>query len=269
MMSQKPYLIAVDLDGTLLTDAEKKITPRTKTALQKVMEQGHKVVIATGRPYRASRQYYSELQLNTPIVNFNGAFVHHPLEPKWGLFHFPLDHGTAKRIIEASIDFNVQNIMVEVIDDVYLHKHDAMIVNTFFDPTTSVQVLPERLHTDPTCVLIQPYDRQVESLRQMLEREHAEVVEHRKWGAPWNVIEVVRKGLSKAVGLERICATYDIPAERVIAFGDEDNDLEMLEFAGIGVAMGNAITPLKEVANEITLSNEEEGIAHFLEKHFL
>lgn len=268
-MSKTPYLIAVDLDGTLLTDAEKKITPRTRAALQKVMELGHKVVIATGRPYRASKQYYQELKLNTPIVNFNGAFIHNPSDSKWGLFHFPLDQGTAKRIIEASLQFNVQNIMVEVIDDVYLHKRDEAIIGTFFDPTTTVQLLPEQLHTDPTSVLIHPYDEQVEDLRNMLEREHAEVVEHRKWGAPWNVIEVIRKGLSKALGLERICSTYQIPAERVIAFGDEDNDLEMIEFAGTGVAMGNAIPELKEVANEITLSNEEEGIAHFLEKTFL
>ncbi len=88
-------------------------------------------------------------------------------------------------------------------------------------------------------------------------------------GCPWNIIEIVRSGLSKAVGLERVCASFDIPAKNVIAFGDEDNDIEMLQFAGTGVAMSNAIPQLKEVANTITLSNEEDGIAHFLEKHVL
>jgi hydroxymethylpyrimidine pyrophosphatase-like HAD family hydrolase len=95
------------------------------------------------------------------------------------------------------------------------------------------------------------------------------VIEHRKWGAPWNIIEVVKSGLSKAVGLEIICKSFGILAENVIAFGDEDNDFEMIEFAGTGVAMANAIPQLKEIANKITLSNEEDGIAYFLEKNVL
>ncbi len=72
--------------------------------------------------------------------------------------------------------------------------------------------------------------------------------------------------MSKAVGLQRIAAHYNIPQENIIAFGDEDNDYEMIDYAGTGVAMGNAIDGLKGKANEVTLSNEEDGIAVFLEK---
>ena len=77
------HLIVLDLDGTLLTD-QKTISKRTKNTLLKAKENGHEVMIATGRPYRASEVYYKELSLSTPIVNFNGAFVHHPLDNKWG-----------------------------------------------------------------------------------------------------------------------------------------------------------------------------------------
>lgn len=267
-MTTKPYLIAVDLDGTLLTD-KKTISDRTKQALQQAIKQGHKVVISTGRPFRSSESYYRELALDTPIVNFNGALIHHPLDSDWGVIHSPLKLNVAKEIIHTCTDFGVQNIMVEVMDEVYLRKHDELIIDTFIAPTADVTLLPDNFHTDPTSLLIHPYDYNVDKLRQFLNEHHAEVIDHRKWGAPWNVIEIIRKGLSKAVGLEKVCSSFNIPAERVIAFGDEDNDFEMIEFAGVGVAMGNAITELKERANTITLTNEEDGIAHFLEKNLL
>lgn len=82
------------------------------------------------------------------------------------------------------------------------------------------------------------------------------------------MIELIKSGINKAVGLEKITDYYGIPPERVIAFGDEDNDLEMLEFAGCGVAMGNGIEGVKSVANKVTKSNEEDGIAVFLKDYF-
>jgi Cof subfamily protein (haloacid dehalogenase superfamily) len=268
MMTTQHLLIAIDLDGTVLTD-DKTISQRTKKALKQAMKQGHKVVISTGRPFRSAQPYYQELSLDTPIVNFNGALVHHPLHADWGVFHTPLDMQVAQEVILTSEEFGVRNIMVEVMDEVYLREHDEVIMNTFFDPNLDVNILPSLFHTDPTSVLIHPFEHNVDQLRAHLHEAHAEVIEHRKWGAPWNIIEIVRSGLSKAVGLERICASYGIPSSRVIAFGDEDNDLEMLQFAGRGIAMGNAIPELKEVSNAITLSNQEDGIAVYLEKYVL
>ena len=78
-MTEK-HLIALDLDGTLLRN-DKTISSRTKETLLTLKQQGHHVMIATGRPFRSSVQYYQELGLQTPIVNFNGAFVHHPQYP--------------------------------------------------------------------------------------------------------------------------------------------------------------------------------------------
>ncbi|MFC7371777.1 Cof-type HAD-IIB family hydrolase [Fictibacillus iocasae] len=262
---KKPYLIALDLDGTLLKD-NKTISRKTKELLFLAMQQGHHVCISTGRPYRSSSMYYKELGLRSPIVNFNGAFVHHPHDVSFGIHHSPLELETAKRIIRTCEEFNVKNIMAEVIDDVYLKDHDEVIVSTFIMDQNPPQTgnLHHILNEDPTALLIHPEDHHIGELRDHLEKMHAEVIDHRIWAAPWNIIEIVRTGMNKAVGLKKVADYYNVPRDRVIAFGDEDNDLEMIEYAGHGVAMGNAIPELKQLSNAVTETNERDGIALYL-----
>jgi 5-amino-6-(5-phospho-D-ribitylamino)uracil phosphatase len=263
----KPYLIALDLDGTLLTD-EKTISSYTKKIIQKAKEAGHYVMIATGRPFRASVMYYEELQLNTPIVNFNGAFVHHPKDDRWGMYHTPLELNTVKEIIEVGQAYQVKNIMAEIMDDVFFHYHDEKLLDIFSFGNPKIQTgdLRQILPSDPTCLLIHSDENQVEKIRNHLSVVHADLIDHRRWGAPWHVIEIVKSGINKAVGLKKVADYYQIPPERIIAFGDEDNDLEMIEFAGYGIAMGNAIPQLKNIAKDVTKSNEEDGVALYLEQ---
>ncbi|SDH75719.1 hypothetical protein SAMN04487975_107179 [Planococcus glaciei] len=261
----KQHLIVLDLDGTLLTD-QKVISEKTKQTLKHALEAGHQVMIATGRPYRSSEPYYKELGLTTPIVNFNGAFVHHPLNNNWGVHHTPISLDVVHEVVESMHDFNFHNIVAEVLDDVYVHHHDEKLMDIFRfgDPSITAGDLRNYLKVDPTSLLIHaPYEK-VGLIHDHLNEVHAEVIDHRRWGAPWHVIEIVKSGLNKAVGLDRVSKSLGISRENIIAFGDEDNDLEMIEFAGVGVAMGNAIDPLKSIANEITLTNNEDGIAELL-----
>ncbi|WP_407272399.1 Cof-type HAD-IIB family hydrolase [Radiobacillus sp. PE A8.2] len=268
-MENKRHLIALDLDGTLLTD-KKVISDHTKKTVLKAKEQGHIVVIATGRPHRASINYYKELGLDTPMVNFNGALIHHPIDKKWDALHTPLPKRTALKIVQTCYDLNVHNVLAEVKDDIYLDQYDEELMDIFGaneQNKITIGSLKNELQEDPTSILIHPREDHIQQLRDRLDDEHAEVIEHRKWGAPWNVIEIVRKGLSKAVGLQKIAHYYHIPQDRIIAFGDEDNDLEMIDYAGVGVAMNNAIEELKAVAKHVTKSNEEDGIGKFLEEY--
>ena len=261
------HLIVLDLDGTLLTD-EKVISPNTKKVLLQAKEAGHEVMIATGRPYRSSEMYYKELELQTPIVNFNGAFVHHPRNTSWETIHRPIDLKVVKEVVEAVQEYSIKNMLAEVLDEVYLHRHDEKMISAFAlgNPNITTGDLRTYLKTDPTSLLIHPEQDYIERIRTHLKDVHAEVIDHRRWGAPWDVIEIVRHGLNKAVGLSHVSNYLNIPKERIIAFGDEDNDLEMIEYAGIGVAMGNAIKPLQNIANEITSSNNADGIAEFLKE---
>lgn len=263
-MAEK-HLIALDLDGTLLKD-DKTISKKTKDVIQKAREQGHIVMIATGRPFRSSEMYYREMNLDTPIVNFNGAFTHHPKDPNWGIYHSPLEVKIAKDIVEACSSFQFHNIIAEVIDDVYIHYHDEKLLDIFSlgNPNITTGDIRNFLKASPTSMLIHTDEEHVKTIRDHLSAVHAEVIDHRSWAAPFHVIEIVKTGLNKAVGLKRAADYFQIPSERIIAFGDEDNDLEMLDYAGFGVAMGNAIDLVKTTANESTLTNEEDGVGVYL-----
>lgn len=269
-MSRERHLIALDLDGTLL-NSDHKISKKNKQAIFQAINKGHIVVIATGRPSRASMQYYQQLQLKTPMVNFNGALVHHPTNSRWKSSHTPMQQRIALKIVDACYELEVPNIMAEVQDDVFLDQYDEKIIHFFQaleaeEQQTKVTIgsLRKKLADDPTSLLIAPTEEQVDILQEELNNSHAEFIEHRNWAAPWNIIEIVRKGIHKAVGLKKIADYFGIPKERIIAFGDEDNDLEMIEYAGVGVAMDNAIDELKNIAKHITDSNEESGVGNFL-----
>lgn len=261
------HLIVLDLDGTLLND-EQKITDTTKNVLMQAKEAGHQVMIATGRPFRASSIYYDELQLNTPIINFNGAYIHHPKNKSWEAIHSPINMNVVLDVVDSVNKFQYENLIAEVMDDVYIHVEDEAMLNFFKmgDPRVTMGNLKVNLPEDPTSLLIHADEKNVPIIRKHLQEVHAELIEHRRWGAPFNIIEVVRKGLNKAVGVAAVSKYLNIPRERIIAFGDEDNDLEMIDYAGIGVAMANGIKELKSIANEITSSNNEDGIAIFLKE---
>ncbi|MGN7477085.1 Cof-type HAD-IIB family hydrolase [Solibacillus silvestris] len=260
------HLIVLDLDGTLLTD-DKTISSLTKETLFKAKQAGHQVMIATGRPYRASQLYYNELNLTTPIVNFNGALIHHPKNPMWQSIHTTVNLSVVHDVVESVHKYEYDNLIAEVMDDVYLHREDEGMLQMLHmgSPNILTGDLTRTLLQNPTSLLIQADDVNTPIIRQHLQDVHAELIEHRRWGAPFPIIEIVHKGLSKAVGIDHIAKEMGIPRERIIAFGDEDNDLEMIEYAGVGVAMSNGIDDLKGIANEITLSNNEDGIAKFLQ----
>lgn len=265
------YLIAIDLDGTLLTD-DKRISTYTKLTIQKLINQGHYVVIATGRSNRMSILYYDELGLKTPLINSNGAFIHHPSDHSWGIYHNPLDLKTAKDIVEISYALDAKNLLAAIEDNVIVDRFDKHIVN-FYEAgsdsgTLMIGPVKEKLKQEPTLMLIYPDENKLDELTKYLDEVHAQSVDHRNWGAPFHIIEVMNKSMNKAVAVKKVAEYYQVPRERIIAFGDEKNDMHMIEYAGIGVAMENAVEELKNVADHITKSNEEDGVGVFLADYF-
>ncbi|MEI3604915.1 Cof-type HAD-IIB family hydrolase [Pseudogracilibacillus sp. SE30717A] len=265
------HLIAIDLDGTLLTD-DKKIAAPSKLMIKRLMDEGHIVVIATGRSNQMSILYYNELELVTPLINSNGAYLHHPRNKSWGKYHTPLEHKTAIEIVKACYELNSNNVLATVYDHIYLDQFDENIVN-FYGPNKQKEAfiigrLIEKLTENPTLMMLYPNKNEVQTLTDHLNDLHAEVVDHWNWGAPYHIIEVMNKRMNKAEAVKKIAEEYGIPKERIIAFGDGPNDLDLIDYAGVGVAMENAIDELKSVANFITETNEQHGVASFLANYF-
>ncbi|BCJ86995.1 Cof-type HAD-IIB family hydrolase [Effusibacillus dendaii] len=262
-------LIAIDLDGTMLTN-EKKILDSTKTILKKVTDLGHEVVIATGRPPRSSRPYHEELGLTSLMINFNGALIHNPFTRK-SEFHFPMDRQIALEILHQCQVFEVENVLVEVEDRYYAKKVDALL--RFFGdgtPPTGLGEIETFLIDHPTSMMVHSSEEVITALRARINKQFHGMVAHRYWSAePFHVIEITKAGISKATGLMTLASVLGFERQDVIAFGDEGNDLEMIKWAGVGVAMGNANPILKEVADQIADTNENDGIARMLEKLLL
>lgn len=270
-ISKHKHLIAIDLDGTLLKD-DKTISEKSKQVLKAVIDQGHIVIIATGRQNRMSIYYYKELGLTTPMINANGAHIHHPGQSNWGEIHHPIDKKTALDVIDLSYQMKTDNIIATVQDKIYLDKHNDDIIQFLDrgknDGALHIGSVLNTLKTDPTLLMIYPDLETLDILTKEFDNLHTEVVTYRSWGQPLQIIEVMSRGVNKASAVKQVAESFGIAKSETIAFGDETNDLEMIEYAGIGVAMENATDELKVLANHVTDSNEADGVANFLVGYF-
>lgn len=262
----KYKLIALDLDGTL-KNSENKITPKTKKALIKVQELGMKIVLASGRPTPGLRHEAKELKLDKYggyILSFNGARV---VDVKTGetVYEQTLTVEEAKEVYDRSKKYQLScmtykdNVIItEDIDDKYVcieaqindieKQKVSSFVDCLKDPIHKVLLTGEPDYVgDIEAEFKMPFGNRLSIYR----------------SAPF-FIEVMAKGIDKAASLDRLAKSLGIQQTEVIAFGDGYNDLSMIEYAGLGVAMDNAVDGVKEKANMITKSHNDDGIAYTL-----
>ncbi|KEI53595.1 haloacid dehalogenase [Enterococcus faecium UC8668] len=261
-------LIAIDLDGTTLNQ-DSMITSKTKETLKKAINAGHHVSIATGRPFRMSHQFYQQLELTTPMVNFNGALVHIPNQHWDGERETLINREIAFEILSQKKQLNLDFIAAENRDTFFIDSFDFFDEKIFASsrPGEKNLLSPKNLTTNPTSLLVRTDKRFAEAVSAELTRQFGSYVDVRTWGGPTAILEIVSKGIQKAKGVQEIANYLSIDQQDVIAFGDEHNDLELLDYAGWGVAMTNGTDQLKGIANDVTpLSNQEDGLAVYLEK---
>lgn len=261
-------MIAIDLDGTTLNN-ESLLTLKTQNVLERATAAGHQVVITTGRPYRMSDNFYHQLHLTTPMINLNGAIVHVP-DKMWPREkHFMLERDLALELIDQKKNLAATFIAAEnketfYIDD--LHNYDA---RWFASEATEDNLLtPKNLRDDPASIMLGTAPENVQPLAELLREKYGTVVDVRTWGGPYSVLEMTAKGVHKASGLAYLAEQLDVKRSDIVAFGDEHNDLEMLSWAGWGVAMANGSAEAKIAANDQTqLSNDADGLADYLVKY--
>ena len=262
-------LIALDLDGTLNND-NRVITEKTKDALLKAQKSGTRIVLASGRPSSGFEMEIRELELmkyHGLTISYNGGLVR-DVETEQTIYEKTIPNSLAKEFLRFVEDFPV----TPIVDDgkfIYTNTPDGFQVQ--YESSANhlmikeVDNISDSIDFPPVKILLASPE---ETLRPNIEKIKNPYRENLNFllSTPF-YLEVTMPGISKSHTLNHICQKYGILREEVIAFGDGENDISMLEFAGTGVAMGNGCEAIKKIADEITLSNNEDGIAHTLLKY--
>lgn len=238
-------ILAVDLDDTLLT-REKTISEQNKKWIRKAYEDGIHVVISTGRGYHNMKHFREELELKAPMVLVNGAEA-------WD------EHASIIR--RDYIEQDDLHFLHDLTD--YYHTDFWAYGNEVFvrKPEWKHGMLDEQW----TQFVIRHEDEKV--LQHVSDavnaRKHTMEVTS---SSPVNV-EFTLKGVSKASGLRAVCDYLNCRMEDVMAIGDNHNDMQMIKSVGLGIAMGNAVPALQGIADDITETNQEDGVARAIQKH--
>lgn len=264
------HLIAIDLDGTTLNN-QSKLSRFTIETLRKLDELGHIVMIVTGRPYRNSINIYNEMNINSPMVNFNGAYCHHPRKPHFlPAYHEELDKEIAFELFANQDNLDINLLIAEGKDRLFSSSMN-LPDSPFFpkDLAEISQLSRANLTQNPTALTILCDVEKQKTIEDRIMARYGDDVSVRTWGGVLPILEVVRQGINKSVAVDKVSKFYHIPNENILAFGDENNDLEMIQYAGLGVAMKNATDEIKDVADTHTeFTNDEDGLAHFLANYF-
>lgn len=260
-------LIASDLDGTMLWD-KTTLRPRTIAALQAAHQAGIIVVAATGRQLTALPDLLAGTRIRH-AVGSNGAIAG-DLGSGEVYFEDPLPAEIAAEVIRALETAAPGTAFLSVRDHGALHFAETAYLAQV-SPAERALVPMDYREVDRAGLLDAPSlklaarhpDYDPETLAEMLTDARIDGCEATTSGAPF--LEVQRGGVNKATGLAQLCAKLGIPAAEVMAFGDARNDIEMLTWAGTGIAMGNAVPETVAAADHTIGSNREDGLAEYLE----
>lgn len=264
-------MIAIDLDGTLFNH-QKEVTPANRQALAKARARGAKVVITTGRPLAAIGNLLEELDLARPddySITFNGGLVQvntGQILAKQGL--------SFEEIVEVHDYLSPIGLPVDILSDQIVYSipaendqhsryHEANPLLTFVELDSLADLPRDIIYNKVVTVCEESYLD--ERLTQLPEEvyQNFEAFKSREI-----IFEIMPKGVHKAAGLQMLCDYLGISSERVMAIGDEANDVPMLSWAGLGVAMANAVPAAKAAADvTITRTNDESGVAQAIETY--
>lgn len=276
------YKLAVlDIDGTLV-DNQGYLSKRTIQTINQVKKTGAIVTICTGRNIRKAMPIVQKAGIEVPFVCIDGAIMYDPKERRI-LQDLSLTREEVIYIVDLT---KKEDAFIEVSDgDKYykymktkkLQQYDMFNKHTLLGRVRSylggIRYLKEasQLYQIPGSiyqVVIASDHSTVQQIKQKIEGSSLERIEIRDYLYP-DFLFINRKGIKKSYGVQMLCEQFQVSMEEVVTIGDEMNDIDMLETAGMGVAMGNGVEQAKKAANYITLNNTQDGAAFALEKFFL
>lgn len=269
-MRKNKYLIAFDMDGTLLCDQSKIILEETKQYLIKLKNEGHLIVLASGRPKSELMPYYNELGLNTPLVCFNGIHCFNPTDEKFPQIRKTYPKERLFEIVDELRGSSITNAFVEDDENVWMLEKDDELYKSMWPHGSLKEIIygefNDTVNVDPMTLITicKGKESDIEHYKNVVAKYKNGNV--RFW---WNNMcgEVYFGKISKARCLEHIRKYYKIKKKNTIAFGDYLNDLEMINWAKTGVAMKNACDDLKKSADIVTeYDNNNNGILFALKE---
>jgi Cof subfamily protein (haloacid dehalogenase superfamily) len=270
---ETPALIATDVDGTLL-DEDENISARTRAAVRAAVDSDTLFILATGRPPRWVEPVVDALGFAPMAVCANGAVIYDPAT----------DRIVSSRTLSADALGELAEIATRLIpgaglavERVGLSAHDAATPSfvsspgyehAWLNPDNTEVSLEDLLSAPAVKLLIRKSDARSADMSAAL-AEHVGLLGDVTYSTNNGLIEIVPLGISKATGIEEIARPLGITAEEVVTFGDMPNDVPMLLWAGLGVAMGNAHPEAVAASDEVTATNTDDGVARVLERWWL
>lgn len=263
----KYRMVAIDLDDSLLDD-QLTISRENLQAIRYTMEAGVIVTIATGRMFKSALPYVQQLGIDVPVITYQGALVVNALSRKV-LLHYPVPLQLSREIIRESKKNNI-HLQVYIDDEYYFEQHNKysdLYYRISGIPGKAVGSLEDFLVQEPTKVIMID---EPENILKWMER-YKEKFDGRLQVAisKAHYLEFTNIEATKGNAVRYLAEMYGIEPHEVIAIGDSFNDIPMITYAGLGVAMGNAPEIVKSHADYVTYSNNENGVAHVLEKFVL
>ncbi|MEQ8155407.1 MAG: Cof-type HAD-IIB family hydrolase [Clostridiaceae bacterium] len=264
-------LVAIDIDGTLVKN-DKTLSEETKKIIRQICAKGVKVVITTGRSIDRIQEFVKELGLEGEeyVIANNGCSIYSTTQEK-PIYEKTVTGRDFKEVYRC---FKKEGTTMEAhLGTEYLIEEDlkTVVPNDWriTSPAARTVDFMKELGDDDKLVKFLLF-----SGKEMLDELYGEIQE--VFGDRFSIVrsmdhmcEFMQKGCHKGSGITELARILGIKQEEIIAIGDELNDMEMIEYAGMGIAMGNAKDELKEIANYITKTNEEDGVAYALDKFIL
>lgn len=268
----KYRLIAIDLDDTFL-NADSAISSRNKQAVREAVKRGVMVTVATGRMYRTSIPYVRELELNMdwPMINYHGALIK-TTESKEILYHQPIDNGLAATIAEDA-EAKGYHVNAFIEDRLYIEEENEFsryyqsIADVDLEAVGKLAPFLKKRGENPFKLTIINWDGRIKKIEQSILAEYGEKIVALQ-SLPY-FLEITDKQATKGQALHWLAQHLGIAREEIIAFGDSYNDLDMIEYAGLGVAVANARPEVLRAADLVTASNTEDGVARVIEEYIL
>lgn len=271
-----PLLVASDIDGTLL-DSRDRVSPRLKRAIGRMIRRGVPLTLATGRPARWLQPVLEQLPVRPVCVCGNGAVLYDS-----GRDVVLADHSLAPEVQaevvaiarSAMADIGPVGVAVERAGRSALDPSDELFVvgpayaHAWESTEHGICGETEMMSEPATKMLLSNPGMASAELHAIIAPHIPADLAHVTYSMPEGLIEVSAPGVTKRAGLEELAGLVGAGASDVVCFGDMPNDIEMIRWAGLGVAMGNAVAEVQRAADEITATNDDDGVARVLERWF-